>query len=276
MKRPGFRRQRRPEGVDDALWAYATSERLAADENAHFVGHPLIESDIEWVIDKLGAGEGLVADLGCGAGRASLRLARLGWNVVAIDLSRPMLERLNFDHTSVHSDPDSMAQVGSVTALQANLSRLDFLPAQRLDAAICLFSTLGMMRRAEDRERCLRAVGVALKPNGRILLHAHNWFVQAQSGQGLRWMLADLFRRLTGNQESGNRGADYRGIPGIHIHLFTFRELHKLLTRTGFEIVDVVPLDAESAKPLSNTVWNRLFHAGGWLIEAKSVKVPEM
>jgi len=36
-------------------------------------------------------GSGRVLDLGCGAGRNALPLARLGWDVVGIDLSRPML-----------------------------------------------------------------------------------------------------------------------------------------------------------------------------------------
>lgn len=37
-------------------------------------------------------GRGRLLDLGCGAGRNALPLARLGWEVVGIDLSRPMLE----------------------------------------------------------------------------------------------------------------------------------------------------------------------------------------
>jgi ubiquinone/menaquinone biosynthesis C-methylase UbiE len=37
------------------------------------------------------AGRGWVLDLGCGAGRNAVPLARLGWTVVGIDLSWPML-----------------------------------------------------------------------------------------------------------------------------------------------------------------------------------------
>lgn len=37
------------------------------------------------------AGQGRAIDLGCGAGRNAVPLARLGWSVLGIDLSRPML-----------------------------------------------------------------------------------------------------------------------------------------------------------------------------------------
>jgi SAM-dependent methyltransferase len=38
-----------------------------------------------------GSSGGRVLDIGCGAGRNALRLARLGWNVMGTDLSWPML-----------------------------------------------------------------------------------------------------------------------------------------------------------------------------------------
>ena len=41
------------------------------------------------------AGTGLALDLGCGAGRNALPLARLGWRVLGIDSSEPMLQELD-------------------------------------------------------------------------------------------------------------------------------------------------------------------------------------
>lgn len=270
MNKPlAFRRKRRPEGVDDALWAYASSHRLAQDENAHFEDHPLIQSDIKWVLDRLGDNHGLVVDLGCGAGRASTQLASQGWNVLAVDLSLPMLEQLKCEVSDSEPFTDQLGQCAQVLPVQANLARLDFLPQQSLDAAICLFSTLGMMRRETDRRRCLSVVSAALKPNGCLLLHAHNWFVQATTWQGLRWLMRDSLKRCLKQPEFSNRGADYRGIPGIHIHLFTWWEIAELLDHAGFELLDALAIDSQTAQPLQASWINRRFRAGGWLIHAR-------
>lgn len=42
-------------------------------------------------LERLG-GKGIALDIGCGAGRNAVPLAEMGWTVVGIDLSRPMLD----------------------------------------------------------------------------------------------------------------------------------------------------------------------------------------
>src|SRR5262249_8756461 len=82
---------RLPEGVDAPLWQYAHTPRLAAEEDAYFCDHPLFRTDARIVDDRF-TNPGRLVDLGCGAGRHALRFAARGFNVVAIDLSRSMLE----------------------------------------------------------------------------------------------------------------------------------------------------------------------------------------
>lgn len=255
-----------PEGVPQSLWDYATSDRLAAEETAYFADHPLCSVDLAWIVSVLGSGSGLVGDLGCGSGRASSILADLGWNVFAIDLSRPMLRTLQIEQGSARKERN-----GTIVPVQANLARLGFLPAGSLDAAVCLFSTLGMLPDRSVRRRCLAGISAALVPNGKFLLHAHNWWVQKATGQGRRWMIRDTFRRLAKAPDFGNRAANYRGIPGVRIHCFTWGELIADLTVTGFRIVKVISLDAESARDLGPGAFTRRYRAGAWLIEAEKI-----
>ncbi len=258
------RRRIMPEGVDTPLWSYATSDRLAGEETAFFADHPLCAVDLAWIESVLGPGPGLVADLGCGSGRASARLADSGWDVLAIDLSRPMLATLTQEHR-----PAEGPRSDSILPVQANLARLDFLPVESIDAAVCLFSTLGMMPDREVRRRFLAGTSAALVPGGKFLLHVHNWWVQKSTAQGRRWMFGDLLRRISGATDFGNREAHYRGIPGVRIHCFTWPEINRELALAGFRVRNVTNLDAASARDLGPGFANRRFRAGGWLIEAE-------
>jgi SAM-dependent methyltransferase len=263
-------RRRRPESVDDALWAYATSDRLAAEENATFAEHPLIIADLGWVAEKLGPGPGLLADFGCGAGRASGTMAALGWQCMAIDLSQPML----LEAAKLAPCGDQAIQAGTILPIRGNLVRLDFLPPSSLDAGISLFSTLGMIRHESHRRRALAGMARALKPGGRLFLHAHNWWVHRWHRQGRRWMVTDLTRRWLGRPEFGNRQADYRGIPGVVIHNFTWPEMARLIQESGLEISSVKNLDGETAADLGDRFSTRRWRAGGWLIEASRPTSP--
>lgn len=49
------------------------------------------ETLMRFAADERGAGGGRVLDLGCGAGRNAVPLARLGWLAVGVDLSLPMI-----------------------------------------------------------------------------------------------------------------------------------------------------------------------------------------
>ena len=263
MTRPDFggpRRKRRPEGVNESLWAYATSQRLADDETATFAQHPLIQTDLNWVGQTLGPGTDLVADLGCGSGRASAFLASMGWNVIAIDLSRPMLAKLMEEQAEFSS---------KIMPIQGNLARLQFIPEASLEAAVCLFSTLGMIPLQADRQKMLAGMAAALKPDGRLLMHAHNWHVQKNHPQGRRWMVRDIINRILGNPGFGNRDAVYRGIPGVTIHMFRWPEIRKALELAGFQVENVINLHAESAEDIGPGWFNQHFRAGGWLIEAR-------
>ena len=82
---------RLPEGVNVPLWEYLHTPRLAVEEDAYFAGHPLFAADAR-ILDDRFVTPGRLVDLGCGAGRHAIRFASRGFPVVAVDLSRPMLE----------------------------------------------------------------------------------------------------------------------------------------------------------------------------------------
>jgi len=249
---------RLPEGVNASLWQYAHSPRLANDEDNYFRGHPLFEADAR-AIDARFVDPGPLVDLGSGTGRHALRFARRGFPVVAVDLSRPMLRTVGSK-----ADRDGVR----VARVEANLCRLGCFPDESFRYALSMFSTLGMIRGAAARRRALAETFRILRAGGRLALHAHNIYLNLADPQGRWWLLGQGIRSLLGRPDAGDRRMTYRGIPGMEVHLYTWRELRRELRAVGFRIDEVLPIDAVRAEPIDLPWLGHAIRAGGWLVFA--------
>ena len=249
---------RLPEGVNPSLWHYAQSERLAQDEDAYFRDHPLFEADAR-LLDERFAAPGRVVDLGCGAGRHSVRFAARGFDVASVDLSRPMLAKVR---------EKAQANGLAIATVRANLCRLGCFRDETFDYALAMFSTLGMIRGATARRHALAEAARVLRPGGRLALHAHNVWLNLGDLQGRRWLAGQVWDRFRGRSGFGDRRMTYRGVPGMEVHLYRWRELRADLRAAGLRIEEAIALDAVTARPIPMP---RLFpgvRAGGWVVFA--------
>jgi ubiquinone/menaquinone biosynthesis C-methylase UbiE len=247
-----------PEGVNASLWEYAHTSRLAEEEEEYFRGHPLLEADGR-LLDARFVEPGPLVDLGCGAGRLALRFAGRGFNVVALDLSRPMLRTVAIK---------AQARGLKLDRLAGNLCRLP-LASEAFRYAISMFSTLGMIRSAPARKQALAETFRVLKPGGRLALHAHNLFLNLAHSQGQLWLLRQAWRALRGLPDVGDRRMTYRGIANMEVHLYTWPELRTALQTAGFLIDEVISLEAARALPVGEGWLARNLRAGGWIVLAR-------
>jgi ubiquinone/menaquinone biosynthesis C-methylase UbiE len=249
---------RLPEGVDAPLWHYTHTARLAAEEDAYFADHPLFRVDAE-ILDRRFANPGRLIDLGCGAGRHSIRFAIRGFDVTAVDFSRPMLEVVGHK-----------AREEGVTLLrvQANLCHLAAFPDGQFDYALSMFSTLGMIRGRAARARALAEAARLLRRGGRIAIHAHNLWLNLRDPQGRSWLLRQIWDSAIHGREFGNRRMNYRGISGMSVHLYRWGELSREIRSAGLRIDEVLPLDEVTAAVLSPGYFANRVRAGGWIIFA--------
>jgi SAM-dependent methyltransferase len=250
---------RLPDGVNRALWEYAHTPRLAEEEEAYFRGHPLFEADAR-ALDTRFETQGALIDLGCGTGRLAVRFARRGFPVVAVDLSRAMLDAVQ---------SRARKQELPLACLQANLCRLECIPDCRFDYALSMFSTLGMIRGKPARRRALGEAYRVLRPGGRLALHAHNLWLNLHDAQGRFWLLGQGLRALFLRPGVGDRCMTYRGIANMEVHLYRWPELMREMRGAGFAIDEVLPIDAVCALPITLPRLLPSIRAGGWLIFAR-------
>lgn len=200
---------------------------------------------------------GLVADLGCGTGRALLPLIRRGNRGLAVDLSPEMLRIV-----AEKAERESLA----IECLQANLVELDAIGDASVDHAICMFSTLGMIKGADHRQRFLDHAWRILKPGGRFVVHVHNfWFNFFEPG-GAWWIAQHLVRAaVTPGLERGDKYYQYRGIPNFFLHVFSRGEFASTLRQSGFQVQRLVPLRMDRQAELPHAWWLGGVRASGWI-----------
>jgi len=249
---------RLPEGVNPSLWEYTHTDRLADEEDTYFQGHPLFRADAA-ALDARFLEPAALVDLGCGTGRHALRFARRGFPVVAIELSHAMLRAVRGT-----AEAERLPLLG----VEANLCQLGAFPDATFTYALSMFSTLGMIRGRPARRKALAEAFRILRPGGRLALHAHNFWLNLRDPQGRTWLLDQARKALLRQPGLGDRRMTYRGIAGMEVHLFRWRELRDDLRAAGFQIDEILSIDAVRAEPIPFPWLAHPIRAGGWIVFA--------
>ncbi len=255
---------RLPPGVAAGTWEYTQRDSIAAEYASFLDNTPLIAIDVDLAIAALpppGANRTTrVADLGCGDGRALRRLWECGFDVLGIDLSQPMLSR-----AKTCTGDEAMSD----RLIRANLVQLDGIINCAVDHAICLFSTIGMIRGRLHRQAFLRHVARIVCPGGRLVLHVHNrndaWRSRPTAAAYVK-SLVDACRDR--DCELGDRVYPYRGLGDMFLHTYSRRELRRDLERTGWNVQTITALSSTSHATLANPDWISSLRAGGFVAVA--------
>jgi SAM-dependent methyltransferase len=104
-----------------------------------------------------------ILDVGCGYGRHSIELARLGFEVTGVDISEVQLGRAREKAQTVEV---------SVGFRQGDARTLEF--EAEFDAAISMFLSFGFFETDAEHLAMLRGIARALRPGGRFLMDFWN------------------------------------------------------------------------------------------------------
>ncbi len=241
-----------------SFYQYVASETLARKYDDHFRNNALFEYDKAFLHEVLPGG-GSLLDLGCGTGRHMEHFAREGWRVTGVDLSEPMLQEA----------ASKLAKVQPGAGLyRADILDLSFLEPNSFDAVICMFSTLGMIREPDLRQRAICEAAKCLKRGGVFAAHVHNRLHFLRWIEGRRDLFDAFVRRLGGGQPVGDCVmSNYRGEVDLYLHNFTLGELLGLVRRSGLKIIRTVPLN-ERRNEEARGLFNRIM-ANGFIVAAE-------
>lgn len=251
-----------PPGVSRGLWDYLHDPEVARRYDAQLADTPLLRCDQQFVLEHCRP-PGRVIDLGCGTGRLALTLAHGGYRVLAVDLSAEMLK--------IVGEKAQHANI-SVDRLQANLVELDCVAERSFDYAACLFGALGMIEGAEPRRRFLGHVHRLLRPGGIFVLHVHNRWFHLETRAGRRLLMNNFWQHCTGREVLGDFVMPpHEGLGSMTMHLFTRREITRLLASVGFDTIEVRPLSLRADGRLQAPWWLVWARSYGYLIAARRV-----
>jgi len=240
---------------------YVASGYVARTYDYYFRDNQLFEFDTELLGQIIPAGS-RVLDLGCGTGRHTFYFSDKASLVVGVDLSEHMLAVCSMKLRS--AGPNACL-------IRANICDLAFLRKGTFDAAICMFSTMGLIRGKHNRERFVLGVRSALKESGRFVLHTHNFYHSFLDPADKFFPLKSAATALIGRSELGDKNLTYyRGVRNMYIHVFRDAELRRLLERSGFRVRHVAYLNEPRNAELRPSLPNRL-RANGFIFVAEAV-----
>jgi SAM-dependent methyltransferase len=127
-----------------------------------------ILGDVAFYREQAARTGGPVLEIGCGTGRLTIPLARMGLEVAAVDASPGMLEQLRAKLDAEPAEVRARVEVVQADAAALSLARRDFA------LAVLPFNVLMLIADFEAERRALAGVAAHLAPGGRLALDVMN------------------------------------------------------------------------------------------------------
>lgn len=210
----------------------------------------ITNKQVSFLIDKLKpVSKKKILDLGCGYGRHTLKMAKLGCSITGLDYSKVFLDI---------AKKQAKAEGIKANFVLGDMKKLTF--KNKFDAVICMFTSFGYFYEQTDHEAVIQGVAKALKTKGVFLLDLNNpayrlaeIIKNSEPGRkkeiliskkifklsnGLKVAMTQEFNLITMRwklirkwKEAGKQKEYFSDI-----YLFTFPEIKYLLERNGFKV----------------------------------------
>ncbi len=160
---------------------------------------------------------GMILDIGCGTGEQSLFLAKRGYRVLGVDMSRKMLTKANENAKEGKLEDKLSLVIASAEALPFR--------DKSFDGLISIFGVFNHIPRAEHAFKETHRV---LKSGGRAVFTVVNrwnltWWINALLRCKVSWLISSL------------RSKEYT-VNGLWTYYFSKNDLKNILGRIGYKV----------------------------------------
>ncbi len=160
---------------------------------------------------------GMILDIGCGTGEQSLFLAKRGYHVVGVDISRKMLTKAN------ESAKDALLK-DRLSLVIASAEALPFRD-KSFDGLISIF---GVFNHIPGEDHAFQETHRVLRSGGRAVLTVVNrwnltWWINALLKCKIRWLISSM------------RSKEYI-VNGLWTYYFSRNDLKNILTSMGYKV----------------------------------------
>ncbi len=193
-------------------------EDLARDYDCRF-NNPRLDymRSVEKMVLLESLKPGMILDIGCGTGEQSLFLAKRGYRVLGVDISRKMLTKANENAKEGKLEDKLSLVIASAEALPFR--------DKSFDGLISIFGVFNHIPRAEHAFKETHRV---LKSGGRAVFTVVNrwnltWWINALLRCKVSWLISSL------------RSKEYT-VNGLWTYYFSKNDLKNILGRMGYKV----------------------------------------
>ena len=218
-----------------------------------------------------GIQNGIVADLGCGTGELTLRLAQDGYDMIAVDGSEDMLAILNDKRYDLERG-------ASILLLQQDLTQLDLYGT--IVGAVSTFDTFNHIGPLEQLKQAIGRVGLFMEKGGIFVFDmntpykhreilANNTFTLEDEEAVCIWhnQLEEDAGRTRIDITIHYEGEDEPFKESFYEYIYPLEQVQKICEESGFSILQI--LDGEQFGPLCPTSQRAIF-VGEKILECQS------